>query len=57
MSGSIVEVENEIPEVFYRFTPYECIYGRPDDERDQNSFCTSSEKIPGRVVERELKIT
>jgi hypothetical protein len=57
MTGSIVEVEQQIPEILHRLTPDECIDAAPKYERNQNPDCTLAEEFPGRTFQRKQQIT
>jgi hypothetical protein len=56
MSGSIVEVKNQITEILYRLAPCKRIYAGPHQERNKDPDASATEKLSCRVVERELQI-
>ena len=56
MAGCIVEIKDEISEVFDRLTPHECIYNAPDKERNQDSGRSAADEFTGGVVKRKLEI-
>jgi hypothetical protein len=47
VAGCIIEVEDQITEILYWFTPYEGIDYRPDQERNKDSDASAAEEFSG----------
>ena len=56
MACGVVEIEKQVPEILYRFTPDKGIDDSPEQERDQNPGSPPPEELPCLIMKGELQI-
>ena len=57
MSGNIIEIKEQIPEIPYRLAPYQGIDDAPEKERDEDSDSPFADKLGRGIVQGEEEIT
>ena len=56
MACCVVEIEKQVPEILYRFTPDKGIDYCPEQERDEDPGSPPPEELPCLIMKGKLQI-